>query len=182
MSPIRIWPTTRCRACCACCPPSTRALDDGTEHFQPSNLEITTVDVGNPATNVIPAAAKATFNIRFNDRHDSASLERWLRESFAAVGGDWSLDIHVTGEAFLTPPGSLSDLITGAVEAVLGQAPELSTTGGTSDARFIKNVCPVAEFGLTGRTMHKTDERVALDDLARLTDIYAEILTRYFAG
>ncbi len=159
-----------------------RALDDGTEHFQPSNLEITTVDVGNPATNVIPAAAEATFNIRFNDRHDSASLERWLRDTFAAVGGDWSLDIHVTGEAFLTPPGSLSEMITGAVEAVLGQAPELSTTGGTSDARFIKNVCPVAEFGLVGQTMHKTDERVALADLARLTDIYAEILNRYFAG
>ncbi len=159
-----------------------RALDDGTEHFQPSNLEITTVDVGNPAPNVIPAAAKATFNIRFNDRHDSAALERWLRETFAAVGGDWSLDIHVTGEAFLTPPGSHSDLITGAVEAVLGQAPELSTTGGTSDARFIKDHCPVAEFGLVGATMHKTDERVALDDLARVTDIYTEILTRYFAG
>ena len=159
-----------------------RALDDGTEHFQPSNLEVTTVDVGNPATNVIPAAAQATFNIRFNDRHDSASLERWLRETFTAVGGDWSLDVHVTGEAFLTPPGPLSEMITGAVEAVLGQAPELSTTGGTSDARFIKNVCPVAEFGLIGQTMHKTDERVALDDLARLTDIYAEILTRYFAG
>jgi succinyl-diaminopimelate desuccinylase len=158
-------------------------LDDGTDHFQPTNLEITSIDIGNPATNVIPAHAEARFNIRFNDLHTGDSLLTWLNETFAAAAGPdarWRLDHHLTGEAFLTPPGPLSDLIAGAVESVTGQRPELSTTGGTSDARFIKNVCPVTEFGLVGKTMHKTDECVAIADLEQLTAVYRAILERYF--
>ncbi|MCG8356595.1 MAG: succinyl-diaminopimelate desuccinylase, partial [Kiloniellales bacterium] len=158
-------------------------LDRGTEHFQPTNLEVSSIDVGNPASNVIPAKATARFNIRFNDTHTSDGLLAWLNESFKAAAGDgahWTLDHHVTGEAFLTPPGALSDLIAGAVESVTGRRPELSTTGGTSDARFIKDVCPVAEFGLVGQTMHKTDERVAVADIHQLAAIYRVILERYF--
>ena len=159
-----------------------RPLDNGTAHFQPSTLQVSTVDVGNPTPNVIPGEARATFNIRFNDRHTSLGLDRWLRDEFDAVGGDYDLKITVSGEAFLTPPGPLSELISRAVEAVLGVKPELSTTGGTSDARFIKDFCPVAEFGLAGATMHKVDERVAVVDIRALTDIYAAILDGYFGG
>jgi len=156
------------------------ALDEGTEHFEPSNLEITTVDVGNPAANVIPAAARATFNIRFNDRHTGDSLARWLREICAAHAGAHELNIEIGGECFLTPPGPLSELVAGAVERVTGLRPALSTAGGTSDARFIKNHCPVVEFGLPGQTMHKIDERVALSDLEALTRIYRAVLDDYF--
>ena len=156
-------------------------LDDGSAHFQPSNIEITSIDVGNEASNVIPAKVKAAFNIRFNDGHSSDDLIAWLHEQFKAVGGDYALDIHVTGEAFLTPPGELSALISNAVEAATGRVPELSTTGGTSDARFIKDHCAVAEFGLIGRTMHKTDEHIELAELDALTDIYENILERYFS-
>ena len=156
------------------------ALDQGSEHFQPSNLEVTTIDVGNPASNVIPAEATASFNIRFNDGHSRASLTAWLRETCAAHAGDHDLEIEAGGEAFLTPPGALSAMIADAVEQVTGKRPELSTTGGTSDARFIKDHCPVAEFGLVGQTMHKVDERVAVADLAALTDVYAAVLDAYF--
>ncbi len=155
-------------------------LDDGTEHFQPSNLQLTTVDVGNTATNIIPGRASASFNIRFNDLHTSDSLIAWLRGRFDEVGGAYELDLHVTGEAFLTPPGDFSDLLSGVIERVTGVRPELSTTGGTSDARFIKDYCPVAEFGLISQTMHKIDERVALVDLAALTEIYEAVLDGYF--
>jgi succinyl-diaminopimelate desuccinylase len=158
------------------------ALDQGTAHFQPSNVQITTIDVGNPATNVIPAEARAAFNIRFNDRHSGRSLEAWLRQAFDAVGGAYELTVQVSGEAFLTPPGPLSALIAGAARAVTGLVPELSTTGGTSDARFIKDYCPVAEFGLVGRTMHKVDEHVALSDLEALSRIYLGVLEGYFAA
>ncbi|MCH8184366.1 MAG: succinyl-diaminopimelate desuccinylase [Proteobacteria bacterium] len=158
------------------------SLDDGTPHFQPSDLQITTIDVGNPATNVIPAEVRAAFNVRFNDRYTSKTLTEWLRAKFDAVGGDYDLEIQVSGEAFLTPPGPLSELIAEAVKARLGIEPELSTTGGTSDARFIKDHAPVAEFGLIGQTMHKVDERIALADIEALTAIYADILTRYFAS
>ena len=160
------------------------ALDGGTEHFQPSNLQITSIDVGNPASNVIPARAEAAFNLRFNDRHTGKSLEAWLRRKFdeAAAGGRYDLSIKVSGEAFLTPPGPLSDLVARAVEAETGHAPELSTTGGTSDARFIKDHCPVAEFGLVGLTMHKADERAAIADIEALTRIYQAVLAGYFAG
>ncbi|MEE8247753.1 MAG: M20/M25/M40 family metallo-hydrolase, partial [Alphaproteobacteria bacterium] len=143
-------------------------------------LELTTVDVGNTVDNVIPAAARATFNIRFNDSHSAESLERWLRQSFDAVGGAYDLELRVGGEAFLTPPGPLSELVAGAVRETLGIEPELSTSGGTSDARFIKDHCPVAELGLVGRTMHKVDERVSLDDLAALTEVYLAVLDSYF--
>jgi succinyl-diaminopimelate desuccinylase len=166
-----------------------RPLDAGTAHFPPSTLEITTIDVGNPAANVIPAEGRATFNIRFNDLHDSASLQRWIRSTCeAACGGAqgrtdgrFELDFRVSGEAFLTPPGPLSALVSEAVEAVTGRAPELSTTGGTSDARFIRAHCPVVEFGLVSRTIHQVDEHATLADIEALTEVYREILARFFA-
>ncbi len=158
-----------------------RPLDDGTAHFQPSTLQVSTVDVGNPASNVIPAEARAGFNIRFNDRHTGRSLEGWLRHEFDAAGGNYELQVAVSGDAFLTPPGWLSDLIVRAVEQVVGMTPELTTTGGTSDARFIKDHCPVAEFGLAGATMHKVDERVPISEVRALADIYAAVLDGYFA-
>ena len=165
---------------------TTSPLDQGSAHFQPSTLQVSTVDVGNPASNVIPASARATLNIRFNDLHSGAGLERWLRERFDAAMGDgadarYSLEVKVSGESFLTPPGALSGVIADAVVRRLGVRPELSTTGGTSDARFIKDHCPVAEFGLAGQTMHKVDEAVALADLAALTDIYEFALDGFFA-
>jgi len=158
-----------------------RPLDQGTAHFQPSTLQISTVDVGNPATNVIPAEARACFNIRFNDKHSGGSLERWLRAEFDAVGGGYHLKVEVSGESFLTPPGPLSDLLATVVQRVLREKPELSTTGGTSDARFIKDYCPVVEFGLAGATMHKVDERVPVADIRALSDVYTEVLAGYFA-
>jgi succinyl-diaminopimelate desuccinylase len=156
-------------------------LDDGTPHFQPSNLELTSIDVGNTATNVIPAKATASFNIRFNDRHTGKSLTEWLRRTFDAVGGHYDLRIVVSGEAFLTEQGPFSALLAGAVERTTGMRPEFSTTGGTSDARFIRALCPVAEFGLLSQTMHKTDECVALADLAALTRVYESVLDAFFA-
>lgn len=155
-------------------------LDDGSDHFDPSNLEVTTIDVGNPVNNVIPAQGRATINIRFNDLHSSAALEGWLRERFDRVGGRYELAVRVTGESFLTPPGPLSELVAGAVERVTGLRPELSTTGGTSDARFIKDHCPVVEFGLVNRTIHQVNEHVETADIDRLADIYAATLAAYF--
>jgi succinyl-diaminopimelate desuccinylase len=157
-----------------------KPLDDGSDHFQASTLVVTTVDVGNTATNVIPAEARAGFNIRFNDLHSSASLSRWIEATLDAVGGDYELKIEVSGESFLTPPGRLSEVVAEAARDVLGLTPELSTSGGTSDARFIKDHCPVVEFGLVGQTMHKADERVALDDLEALTRVYHGVLARWF--
>ena len=159
---------------------TAEALDAGSEHFEPSTLAITSVDVGNPVSNVIPAAASAAFNVRFNDRHSAAAVEAWLRRRLDVTGGAYDLEIAVSGESFLTPPGRLSEAIAAAIEARGGARPALGTGGGTSDARFIKDVCPVAEFGLVGQTMHKVDERVALADLEALTDIYADVLVRYF--
>ena len=158
------------------------SLDDGTAHFQPSTIAVTSVDVGNPATNVIPAVARATFNIRFNDAHSGAALEAWLREQFDKVGGDYTLDVAVSGEAFLTKPGTFSATVASAVERVLDRQPELSTSGGTSDARFIKDYAEVAEFGLVGRTMHKVDECIAVSDLDKLTKVYTAILEDFFAA
>ncbi len=155
-------------------------LDGGSEHFQPSTLAVTTVDVGNAATNVIPAKASAGLNIRFNDCHTGASLSAWLEGLCHEAGGEVDLDISVSGESFLRQPDEFAVVIADAAEAVLGERPEYSTTGGTSDARFIKDYCPVAEFGLVGQTMHKVDERVAVDDLTRLTDVYHAVLKRYF--
>jgi len=151
-------------------------LDQGSDHFQASTLALTSIDVGNPATNVIPARGEAKFNVRFNDLHQGADIEQWLRDKFDAIGGNYELVVEISGESFLTPPGTLSDAITRAVQGVTGKTPELSTTGGTSDARFLKNYCPVAEFGLVGQSMHKADERVALADLEALTAIYHRLL------
>jgi succinyl-diaminopimelate desuccinylase len=159
---------------------ASEPLDQGNAHFQASTLAISSIDVGNPATNVIPARGMARFNVRFNDMHTGADIEAWLRRKCDAVGGDYQLDIDISGESFLTPPGPLSDLISRAVRKVTGLTPELSTAGGTSDARFIKDACAVAEFGLVGISMHKADERVALADLDGLTEIYFALLSDYF--
>ncbi len=160
---------------------SSAPLDGGTEHFQPSDLQLTTIDTGNPAANVIPGRAQAMFNVRFNDLHTGESLTRWLHERCAAAGGPYELEVAVSGEAFFTPPGPFSALLSDAVRRVTGREPDLSTAGGTSDARFIKDFCPVAEFGLVGRTMHKVDERTAVADVRTLADIYAAVLDGYFA-
>lgn len=156
-------------------------LDEGTAHFQPSTLALTTIDVANPASNVIPAKGTAKFNIRFNDLHTPKSLEAHIRDVLEEVGGAWDLKMAVSGEAFLTPPGALVATVAGAVTAVTGRQPELSTSGGTSDARFIKNFCPVVEFGLVGQTMHKVDEHVDVADIRTLAAIYDRVLTDFFA-
>jgi succinyl-diaminopimelate desuccinylase len=164
---------------------ASRELDTGTEHFDPSTLAVTTFDTGNPATNVIPASCRATVNIRFNDTHSGASLTKWIEEEVKAVSEDFGIAfdtrIKISGESFLTPPGLLSDLFSDAIEAETGKRPELSTSGGTSDARFIKDHCPVVEFGLVGQTMHQVNERVAIADIPRLKAIYRRILEGYFA-
>jgi len=155
-------------------------LDGGSDHFQPSTLTLTTVDVGNPATNVIPRQATARFNIRFNDLHTSESVMRIVRARLDTVGVSYDLDVRVSGESFLSPPGELCDAVVAAVEAETGRRPELSTTGGTSDARFIKDYCPVCEFGLYSDAAHKTDEAVPVADIERLTLIYEDVIARYF--
>ncbi len=158
-------------------------LDQGSDRFEPSTLTLTTIDTGNPATNVIPAWTKAGFNIRFNDRHNSVGIEQWLRDKFAKSdpSGNWDLEIEVSGESFLTPQGSFVDAVCSAIEDVLGRKPERSTSGGTSDARFITHHCPVVEFGLGGATMHKADEKVALADLENLTRVYERVLEKVLA-
>ncbi len=160
-------------------------LDRGSAHFDASTLAITTIDCGNPANNVIPARGTATVNIRFNDLHSGDDLSRWLREQAAAVteetGVDLALRIAISGESFLTPPGELSALVARAVEEVTGRLPVASTSGGTSDARFVKDHCPVVEFGLVGKTMHQVDERVELAQIHQLKAIYRRILQDYFA-
>ena len=159
-------------------------LDFGTAHFDPSNLEITSVDTGNKAVNVIPAEARAAFNIRFNDLWTPATLEAELRTRLAHVAGParYTLTMEPTNAlAFLTQPGPFVDMVASAIEAETGRRPALSTTGGTSDARFIKTVCPVVEFGLVGKTMHAIDEHIAVSDLEALTAIYGRVLAHYFA-
>jgi succinyl-diaminopimelate desuccinylase len=155
-------------------------LDRGTAHFEPSTLQVSTIDVGNPATNVIPAEARASFNSRFNDSFTLQTLEAEVRRRLDSVGGEYELSAQYHGVSFVTPPGPLSKLVSDAVKAVTGLTPELSTTGGTSDARFIKDYCPVIEFGLAGATMHKVDENVAITDILQLSDIYERILDSYF--
>jgi succinyl-diaminopimelate desuccinylase len=159
-------------------------LDAGTSHFDPSNLEFTSVDVGNPATNVIPAQARARFNIRFNDQWTPEKLVSEIERRCATTGvANYSLRFARTNRtAFLTAPGPFSDLVVQAVEAETGRRPVLSTSGGASDACFIKDYCPVVEFGLVGETMHAVDERVALADLETLTRTYGRILEAYFAA
>jgi succinyl-diaminopimelate desuccinylase len=164
---------------------ASHELDTGTEHFDASTLAIVTIDTGNPATNVIPAACRAGVNIRFSDAHTGDSLSDWLREEAEIVAKLFNVDIAVkvsiSGESFLTPPGPLSDLVAKSVQAETGVAPELSTSGGTSDARFVKDHCPVVEFGLVGKTMHAVDERVEIDQIRQLKAIYGRILNDYFA-
>ena len=162
-----------------------RHLDDGSEFFQPSNLEITTMDVGNPTENMIPQTAKARLNIRFNIHHSGESLKSWIEDVLdeARQGFEGQIDLvtRISGESFLTQPCKLTDVMQDAVEAVIGRRPELSTSGGTSDARFITNYAPVAEFGLVGATMHQVNERVDVADITTLTAIYKDVLKRYFA-
>jgi len=164
---------------------SSHELDDGTEHFDASTLAVVTIDTGNPATNVIPAETRATVNIRFNDAHSGASLTKWLRAEADRIQVDYGVEVDmvvkISGESFLTPPGDLSALVADAVEVETGVRPEFSTTGGTSDARFVKNHCPVVEFGLVGKSMHQVDERVEVAQIGQLKEIYSRILQDYFA-
>jgi len=164
---------------------ASHELDRGTAHFDASTLAITTVDTGNPATNVIPALCRGTVNIRFNDLHSGTSLTKWLSAEAARVQAETGVQIgftsSVSGEAFLTPPGALSELVAAAVEAETGLRPVPSTSGGTSDARFVRAHCPVVEFGLVGRTMHQVDERVEVAQIHALKAIYGRILRDYFA-
>ena len=158
-----------------------KPLDDGTEHFQPSTAVVTTIDVGNPVANVIPARAEARINVRFNDLHTGAGVETLLRRRLDDIGGDYDLDARVSGESFLFPPGPLSNLVAGVVEKVTGKRPEFSTAGGTSDARFIKDHCPVCEYGMTNQTAHKADENALVSDIQLLSDIYQSVLDGFFA-
>jgi succinyl-diaminopimelate desuccinylase len=159
-------------------------LDGGTAYFAPSNLEMTTLDVGNPTSNVVPNEARATFNIRFNDCWTPETLEAEIRARLTAAAGNavaFTATFNPTNAvAFVTKPGDFVTLFSDAVTSITGLTPKLSTTGGTSDARFIKDYCPVLEFGLVGRTMHQIDENIAIADLDRLAAVYAEVLKRYF--
>ena len=162
-----------------------RELDRGYAGFQPSNLEVTTIDVGNTATNVIPARATARVNIRFNPGHTGKALADWMTGEGQMAGAGFAgrvvVDTSISGEAFLTQPGDFTSLVTGAIEEASGIKPDLSTTGGTSDARFIRSMCPVVEFGLVGATMHGVDERVAVADIHALSRVYQSIMERYFS-
>jgi succinyl-diaminopimelate desuccinylase len=158
-----------------------RVLDEGSPWFQPSNLEVTDIGVGNPATNVIPAEARARLNIRFNDHHKGADLEAWLRQIVARHAPAADVLVRISGESFFTEPGALSGIVADSIAEVTGLSPELSTSGGTSDARFIRRLCPVVEFGLPGASMHKVDESAAVADIAALADIYDGVLRRFFA-
>ena len=164
---------------------STASLDAGTEHFGASTLAVVTMDTGNPATNVIPAQCRATVNIRFNDAHSGASLTNWLQEHADKVAKAFDvridLEVVISGESFITPPGELSDLVAHAVQVETNRTPVLSTSGGTSDARFVQHHCPVVEFGLVGKTMHQVDERVEIAQIHQLKSIYTRILRDYFA-
>ena len=157
-------------------------LDEGTDWFEPSNLQVTSIDIGNPASNVIPGEASARFNIRFNDRHTRDSLDAWLRREIAALAPEFELSVVGNAEAFVTAPGALSELLAASVEAETGLRPQLSTSGGTSDARFFPAHCPVIEFGLVGTTMHQTDENVAVADIEGLTRIYLRFVRQFLAA
>jgi succinyl-diaminopimelate desuccinylase len=164
---------------------ATSRLDNGTVHFQPSSLAPTIISVPNTATNVIPGSARANFNIRYNDLHNRAGIEAWVREQCQAaaseVGGRFTLSFEGSGDVFLTTPGKLVDTMATAVEAITGHKPSLTTTGGTSDARFIKDLCPVVEFGLRNATAHHIDEHVPVTDLRMLTAIYRRFIQDFFA-
>ncbi|WP_135504086.1 succinyl-diaminopimelate desuccinylase [Roseovarius aestuariivivens] len=165
---------------------SSHDLDRGTEHFDPSTLAVVTIDTGNPTTNVIPASCRATVNIRYNDAHSGQSLTEWLRGALDLVAEQFGVKAEMTvknsGESFLTPPGDLSDMVVRAVEAETGVRPVMSTSGGTSDARFVKDHCPVVEVGLVGQSMHQVNEHVEVAQIGQLKAIYARILRDYFNG
>jgi len=156
-------------------------IDAGSEFFEPTSIQVTSIDVGNVATNVVPASAKLMLNIRFNERHSGASLASWVRATAERYAERFELDVSISGESFLTPVGPEIEALVGAVAAATGRTPKLDTGGGTSDARFIAQYCPVAEFGLVGQTMHQVDERVPVDDLRELARIYREVLDRLLA-
>jgi succinyl-diaminopimelate desuccinylase len=164
---------------------ATHKLDKGSEHFDPSTLAFTSLDVSNDATNVIPGEARAAFNIRFNDKHTPDSLTNWVKDRASMIAQESGCEITVTsqtsGVSFLTAPGKFTQLISDTISGITGQVPFFSTSGGTSDARFIKDFCPVVELGLAGATMHKADECVPVAEISALTDIYAAVLTAYFA-
>jgi succinyl-diaminopimelate desuccinylase len=164
---------------------ATHRLDKGSEHFDPSTLAFTSLDVGNNTTNVIPGEARAAFNIRFNDKHTPDSLANWVKDRAAIIAQESGCEIDVTsqtsGVSFLTAPGKFTQLVSDTIARITGQSPFFSTSGGTSDARFIKDLCPVVELGLAGATMHKADECVPVAEIAALTDIYAAVLAAYFA-
>jgi succinyl-diaminopimelate desuccinylase len=163
-----------------------RKLDEGYPEFQPSNLEITHIDVPNTATNVIPGVARARLNVRFNPNHTGEDLARWIEGEAQSAGREFSGTIAVTpqisGEAFLTEPGPFTDVVAAAVRDVAGRDPELSTTGGTSDARFIRALCPVVELGLVGKTMHQVDEAAPVAEILQLQAVYERLIARYFAA
>ncbi|MBP08426.1 MAG: succinyl-diaminopimelate desuccinylase [Marinovum sp.] len=163
-------------------PVNGTALDGGNDYFDPSTANVTSIDTGNEAGNIIPASVSAKFNIRFNTEHKSDDLIGWLEEHFNRVGGEWTATWRASAQPFVTPVGSFTALMQTAIETVTGQKPVLSTSGGTSDARFITNICPVAEFGLIGQTMHQVDEHVDAADIDQLAKIYNEMLVRFFKG
>ncbi len=164
----------------------SRKLDEGTSYFGPSTLAVTTIDVDNPTTNVIPAEARARFNIRFNDAHTGASLKKWINGVAIAfsAGTDVAIDViaSISGESFVTEVGDFTDILVAVLDNATGNVPELSTSGGTSDARFMTRLCPVVELGLTGLTMHQVDERVPVKEIHQLYEVYLEIIRRYFAN
>jgi succinyl-diaminopimelate desuccinylase len=163
---------------------ATAKLDDGTPDFQPSNLQVTVISVPNTATNVIPGKAVAKFNIRYNDLWNRPKIEAWVHDNVAKaaaeLGAKYDLSFSGTGDVFLTKPGPLVSTLTDAVKSVTGRTPALTTGGGTSDARFIKDICPVVEFGLVNATIHQVDEHTSIDDLEKLTEIYGRFITNYF--
>ena len=161
-------------------PLAEEQLDQGTEYFPPTTVAISSIDTGNSASNVIPQKVMASFNIRFNDSRTAEEIEKWLRAHFDSVGGNYTLETACSSNAFITEPGALLADLVSAVKGVVGTHPEMSTTGGTSDARFIRKFCPVIEFGVVGKTMHKLNEHVEVKDVELLTDIYTELLDRFF--
>ena len=161
-------------------PLAEEQLDQGTEYFPPTTVAISSIDTGNSATNVIPQKVTASFNIRFYDSRTAEDLEEGLRGHFDSVGGSYQLETACSSNAFITEPGALSEDLISAIKDVVGSSPEMSTTGGTSDARFIRKYCPVVEFGIVGKTMHKINEHVEIKDVELLTDIYTELLDRFF--
>lgn len=173
-------PITRLIAMLA--PVNGTALDGGNDYFDPSTANVTSINTSNEAGNIIPASVSAKFNIRFNTEHNSGDLIGWLEEHFNRVGGEWTATWRASAQPFVTPAGGLTALMQTAIESVTGQKPTLSTSGGTSDARFITNICPVAEFGLVGQTMHQIDEHVDAADIDQLAKIYHEMLVRFFKG